>query len=229
MNELEGAFRRHNRANEHLENLDALIGQLRQLCENGVLAEEDPKTGLLQPSEEILGPLKLDAGVLIGEIAGNLRASLDYLVYVLAANDAGDPQRGTQFPIEDTAQGFTGKRPRFLAGVSDEHVAVIRQFQPYKGCEWTGALRDIDNAAKHREVLSVDVDLSVASVLTLAEHSLGGELNEDGHPADLGMSMYVKGPVKILLPEGRPIMETLQLHFQTGLLLHLFTFEFPGG
>lgn len=230
MNELLGAWRRHARANEHLTNLDTLITQIRQLCEQGVLAENDPETGELIPSEIILSPLRLNAGVLIGEIAGNLRASLDYLVYVLAENDSGSPQRGTQFPIEDTPQGFTGRSPKLLVGVSDEHVAVIRQFQPYKGCEWTGILRDLDNAAKHREVLSVGVDLNVASVLTLAEHHLGGQLDAQGVPENVGMNMYLKGPAEILLPEGRPIMQTLQqLHFQAGLLLNLFSYEFPAG
>src|SRR2546426_2343656 len=126
MNELLGAYRRHARANEHLTNLNNLVGQIRQLCENGVLAEEDSETGDFRPSENILGPLKLDAGVLIGEIAGNLRSALDYLVYVLAANDAGAPQQGTQFLIEDTPQGFTGRSPRLLVGISEEHVAIIR-------------------------------------------------------------------------------------------------------
>lgn len=229
MNELEGAYRRHSRAGEHLAHLEGIVGQIQQLGEQGVLAEDDPETDDLEPSEEILGPLRLTASVLIGEIVHNLRAALDYLVYVLAENDSGSPQKNTQFLIEDTVQGFTGRNPTALKGVSDEHVAVIRQLQPFKGCEWSRVLRDLDNAAKHRELLSVRIDQNVGSVLTLSEFSVG-ERDAKGDPLHKGMSMYLKGPVEILLPEGRPVMDTLrELHAQVGFVLQLFTYEFPPG
>ncbi len=228
MNELQGAYRRHARAREHLTNLEGIVSQIEQLGANGVLAEKDPDTGEIGPSKAILDPLKLDAGVLIGEIVHNLRAALDYLVYVIAASDAGATQKGTQFLIEDSPQGFTGRSPRLLVGVSEEHVAIIRQFQPFRGCEWSGILRDLDNASKHREVLSVGVDLNIATVLQMTEYRIGGELDADGSPESLGVNVYLKGPVQILLPEGRPLIETLtEIQTQVGLVLFLFNYEFP--
>lgn len=227
MNELEGAYRRHARAREHLTNLEGVVGQIRQLGENGVLAEENPDTREWGPSGTILDPLKLTAGVLVGEIVQNLRAALDYLVYALATKDAGTTQSGTQFLIEDSPQGFTGRSPRYLKGISEEHVAVIRQFQPFKGADWSGLLRDFDNAAKHREILSVNVDLSVGHILQLTEYRVGGELDAQGAPVPQGVQMYLKGPVQILLPEGRPIIETLrEIETQVGLVLFLFSNEF---
>src|SRR5437868_5186403 len=133
MPSLQGAFRRHARAREHLANLEGVIDQIETLGENGVLAEQNPETGIFGPAESILGPLRLTAGVLVGEIVHNLRAALDYLIYVMAESDAGSPQIGTQFLIEDSPQGFTGRSPGYLKGISEEHVAVIRQFQPFKG------------------------------------------------------------------------------------------------
>jgi hypothetical protein len=226
--ELRGAYRRHSRADEHLTDLQGVIERIQQLGEYGVLAEQDPDTGEIGPSHAVLNPLKLDAGVLVAEIVHNLRAALDYLVYVLAESDAGTPQSGTQFLIEDSAQGFTGRSPRLLVGVSDEHVAIIRQFQPFKGCEWTGILRELDNASKHREVLSVGVDLSVATALQMTEYVVGGELDADGNPPSLGVEVYLKGPVEVLLPDRRQVVDTLRyLHTQVGNVLGLFVWEFP--
>ena len=224
---LEGAYRRHARAREHLANLQGVVGRIEALGKDGVLAEQDPDTGLFGPAAHVVNPLRLEAGVLVGEIVHNLRAALDYLVYVIAESDAGSPQSGTQFLIEDSPQGFTGRSPRLLKGVSEEHVAVIRQFQPFKGCDWSGPLRDFDNASKHREILSVSVDVNIASILALSEYPLGGELDAQGAPVPQGVQMYLKGPVEILLPEGRlPVQTLTHLEQQVGIVLWLFSSEF---
>src|SRR5689334_11619575 len=130
--------------------LERLVGEIVQLCENGVLADVDLESEWVRPAPWIVDPLRNRASVVVGEIVYNLRAALDYLVYVPAEQDSGARQSGTQFPIEDSQQGFTAHRPTRLKGVSDEHAAVIRQFQPYRGCEWTRTLRDLSNPDKHR-------------------------------------------------------------------------------
>jgi hypothetical protein len=106
-------------------------------------------------------------------------------------------------------------------------VAVIRQFQPFKGADWAGQLRDFDNASKHREILSVHVDLSAGAVLQLTEYRVGGELGADGAPVPEGVQMYLKGPVDVLLPEGLPLMDMLRnIQTQVGIVLLVFTQEF---
>lgn len=117
-----------------------------------------------------------------------------------------------------------------MKGVSEEHAAIIRQFQPYKGAHWTGVLRDLDNASKHREIVSVDIDQDVASILVLNEFSVAAVLDADGNAAPDGANVYLKGAAKILLTEGYPLMETLRnLQTQVGLLLGVFMYEFPAG
>lgn len=135
----------------------------RLYLRNGVIAEHDPNTGGWEPTGNPVEFLELRASVIIGEIIHNLRAGLDYLVYALAQNDSGGIQDRTQFPIEDTLQGFTARRNTFLEGVSDENVAIIRKYQPFSGCWWTGALRDLSNADKHRELVQVNSDLVAVS------------------------------------------------------------------
>lgn len=168
--------------------------------------------------------------MIAGEIVYNLRAALDYLVYVLAENDSGSPQSGTQFLIEDTQQGFTARSKRYLKGVSDEHIAVLRQFQPYKGCEWTGILRDLSNTDKHRELATVHLDFSATGVRMLTDYPLNGEPDADGVPVPEDVSMYLKGPAFVVLPDGRVLVDTLrELETQVGLVLLLFSYEFPTG
>lgn len=226
MNELQGPFLRRERAREHLPNLEAVVETIRQTCEQGVVAYEDPETGLWGPSPEVIDPWRLRAGMLAGEILYNLRAALDYLIYVLAQHDSGMVQSGTQFPIEDSQQGFTARKERILKGVSEEHVAIVRQFQPFKGCDWTRLLRDLSNIDKHRELASVDVDFSISSLLTITEH--GPEFDAEGVPVERDVGMYLKGPAAIRLPEGGGLVDTLrELETQVGLVLAIFSYEFP--
>jgi hypothetical protein len=228
MNELQGAFLRRERAREHLPNLEAVVSTIVQTCESGVVAYEDPHTGHWGPSPMVMDPWRRRASMLAGEIVYNLRAALDYLIYVLATNDSGTPQSGTQFLIEDTQQGFTSRSKRYLKGLTDEHVAIVRQFQPFKGCHWTGLLRDLSNPDKHRELVSVDVDFNPTALLTITQH--GPETDADGVPIENDVGMYLKGPALVYLPQQLPLIETLrELETQVGLVLALFSYEFPPG
>jgi hypothetical protein len=228
MNELQGAYLRRERAREHLPDLETVVTTLIKTCESGVAAYEDPETGEWGPAPWVIDPLRLRAGMLAGEVLYNLRAALDYLVYVVAASDAGTPQDGTQFLIEDTQQGFTSRSKRFLKGVSEEHIALIRQFQPYKGCEWTGILRDLSNIDKHRELASVHVDFAATAFGQITEWRITPEGEADGEPTQHDMGMYLKGPANVLLPGGRPLIETLRhLEAQVGAVLFVFSYEFP--
>jgi len=119
---------------------------------------------------------------------------------------------------------------RVLRGVSEEHAAIIRQFQPYRGCEWTRTLRDLSNPDKHRELVSVNVDLTVSAVLTLTEVTINGDSQPDSDEGPEDMTMYLKGPALITLPDGGPVVETLrQLQTQVQAVLFIFTYEFPAG
>ena len=40
-------------------------------------------------------------------------------------------------------------------------LAAIEWLQPYSGCDWTKALRDLSNRDKHREFVSIKGDYTV--------------------------------------------------------------------
>lgn len=217
-----------------MPDLERVVGEIVQLCEHGILADVEFETEQVTPSPVILDPLRNRASVLVGEIVYNLRAALDYLVYVLAEEDSGTRQNATQFPIEDSQQGFTAHRHTWLKGVSDEHAAIIRQFQPYRGCEWTRILRDLSNPDKHRELVTVDVDFTLQRLMMLTEqdvrHIRGEREAQLERPFDENMTVYLKGPALVTLPDGLPVIETLhELNRQATFLLLLFTYEFPAG
>jgi hypothetical protein len=92
--------------------------------------------------------------ILVGEVAYNLRASLDYLIYKLAILDSGSEQQGTQFPVTGAPENFRGRnRNRYLRGVNDTHAEAIERLQPYNGVDWTKKLVSVSNPDKHRHLI----------------------------------------------------------------------------
>jgi hypothetical protein len=167
-------------------------------------------------------------GTLVGEITYNLRCSLDYLVYALAALDAGSPQKGTQFPIMYAPQDFAGRGKAMLNGVNSVHIAAIERLQPYNGCQWTARLRDLSNMDKHRHIvpgggmmkatvhsgLCVDLRCIVGAFDRKAKHPITG--------ADVDVKIHV---ASVILFAGRsPVIETIE-EVQTGVADTLRQFE----
>lgn len=149
-NALNDAFRRVERADQHLADLSAEIASWReaQLGMLGVEAAEGGRVAMLM-NYGFQGPPP-EWSVVIGELIYNLRAALDYLVYGLAWVGSGVEQSRTQFLIEDDEASFRGRAAQGLCGVLPQQVEGIRALQPFRGCTWTREIRDLSNQDKHR-------------------------------------------------------------------------------
>lgn len=119
--------------------------------------ERERDHGLRAFQEPRVIPAKLRR--LVSEALVHLRTSLDYAVYELSALRAEERsasssswQKASQFPIVDTSESFqnVGRRLRCL---SEADISVVESFQPYRGMEWLGRLRDLSNADKHRALV----------------------------------------------------------------------------
>jgi hypothetical protein len=222
---LDEALLRASRAEEHLEALDREIAVYVEANEAASLIKVEGMTvSAIWPPEP---PPMLS--VRVGEIVYNLRAALDYFVYRLAELDAGNVIKGTQFPIEDTPEGFKRRTPRFLRGVNETHVAGIERLQPYHGADWARLLRDLSNIDKHQALHVVgyqatgSVRINVGGTEEEA-NALGGF-----RIAGDDVAMYYPAPIYVAFPDGTPIEETLkQLLTETRNVLHAFHPEFKG-
>jgi hypothetical protein len=128
---LDGAYARLDRVREHLTDLEVREKAILHPQIANIVAETDLNTVKDFVITDPLADLPQRFSILIGETIYNLRAALDYLVFDLAILDSGGPRKGTQFPIDDTKDVFTGHRGRFLKGLSTKHIAQIEALQPY--------------------------------------------------------------------------------------------------
>lgn len=159
---LRNSKRRVNRAAEHLTELAKLFGEYTT-ANSGTLylvlnPDKPPHMGgefTFDWSEGRTPPSRI--GILAGEVVYNLRAATDYLVYALAALDAGTPNEKSQFPIEEKEKVYREvRRNTWLQGVNDKHVDQLAAYQPFAGCKWTRTLRDLSNFDKHRQLTPIN-------------------------------------------------------------------------
>jgi hypothetical protein len=213
-----GAQLRLDRAAEHLAQLQSSIEVFRQEYKDGFSFEFDSETEQLRmTAQNETGEPWPMLSVLVGEVVYNVRAALDYFVYELAFIDSGKPQRGTQFPIESTPEGFARRRKTFLKGVSDEHVALIERLQPHAGCQWTKILALLSNPDKHMHLtVLANMTESVAKVskgeFGAFDHVATGQVfrAESGpNPGDVHVDFSVS--IRIAFPEGPEVVETLEV------------------
>ncbi len=241
---------RHDRAREHLADINLTIEAFREKNPYPIPAYEDtdamPQSwwDLAAAHRPTVGPsgyevtrevrLSPELSIRVGEFIYNLRSALDHLVFALAWHDGGKKptgghERKLQFPIEDRPKSFWTRRNTLLKGVSDPNVALIERYQPYKGCSWTGILRDLSNTDKHRELLT----------LAGALDTYGGEWFDSldaipeaareharlASPDQVDVGFYATLDVTFM--DGLPVSETLeQLEAEVGKLLLRFRREF---
>lgn len=216
MNPLDGAYKRVNRAGEHLSDLKRGIKAFRQNKINGISIDYQRIRNPIKRNEFIdirnvrsrPIPMPQQFSILVGEIIYNLRAALDYLIYELACFDSKQEVEKTQFPIENFPETFNRRicsveakgRNKYLRGVSSEHVTAIKRLQPFDGCQWTRWLRDISNPDKHRRLTVMDSPIVVGSEVSGTEALISDQ------------SVNVKDifSFEVIFQDGTPVVETLE-------------------
>lgn len=153
---LDGADLRIERAKHHLAELNTLESAYRLAHEKDLVIDFDSSAKItsvrLKEEAKLIPPI---FSVILGEAVYNLRAALDYLVFELVRLDWERTQNRAKFLIEDSSASFWGKvngRNKPLQGLSDRHLGMIEDLQPYKRHEWLKLLREISNLDKHREL-----------------------------------------------------------------------------
>jgi len=212
---LNGAIVRVARAKKHLTDLHGELADWLVEQENAIVAQFNPQPphNFLADVSKCIGP-PLIVGVLIGEIAYNLRSALDYLVFELAKLDSGAEQKGTQFPIEDKPESFRGNAPRMLVGLNPTHIAQIERYQPYNnGCNWIARLRDLSNPDKHRHLIPGKGVAGITVHSSLERNDLDriqGFERYAPHPTLGNVKVKVHNAISITLDDGTPVVYMLE-------------------
>jgi hypothetical protein len=209
MPSLADAYARLERADEHLSEVHALAQQICTAQAEATRVQVAPGMTLMSGElgqvffvESANTPIAGRLSVLVGDSVNCLRSCLDYLVGELAELDSGSRMSRTQFPVEQSADAFRGRRQSFLNGVSDAHVTHIELLQPYNGTSWTAKLSRMSNWDKHNKLVLVAHDYLLGGRVTTGETSDSGEM-----PIQLQISLQPS--LRVQLEDGLQLLETL--------------------
>jgi hypothetical protein len=157
------------------------------------------------------------AKLLTSEIVQHLRAALDYLAYNLVWLDAGRPDRGGErsihFPVVRNETRWKSEAHGRLPGVTREHLAIIREYQPFMGCRWTATLADLAMIDRHRFVLDIFREYSGAFSNSAETVSVDPE-DPTQVVVDVGAVDF-----RFMLPDEQPAVDALATFSREAALL----------
>ena len=165
---LQGVNAKINRAQQCLQTLDNDIAEFCQYeRRKHVFAMEQRLLPVLHSRE----PESLvDYAVRVGEIAYNLRSSLDYLVWQLVIDNGEKPTHRNEFPISDDKDKYHKMAHDKLKGMKQRHIRMIERYQPYQEVGGIGShlwmLHTICRIDKHRYLNVVNFHSIVSAPVT---------------------------------------------------------------
>lgn len=148
------------RAEAHLNNLRKRAEAFTDTEPYAVRIERDGELFHFFAVDQGVGPVPTDIPLIAGEVAYQLRSSLDHLIHqlVIANGNATvlENSRRHQFPIFKTLDGYKARAGQMIEGVSDEARRRIESCQPYESPLNTAEddplwiLSDLNNTDKHK-------------------------------------------------------------------------------
>jgi len=162
MQPLIGPYLKLRRAKKHLNALKQAIQRFLKSNPYTFVLEPNPNPPDYVLRAKINNVPPTEWSAIVGDFAHNARSALDLLVFQVSTLSADDSRRTQlQFPIFDyptkvgRVSGYAEREESYLAGVSEEHRAVIERYQPYHRqdgfqSDALGLLADLNNADKHR-------------------------------------------------------------------------------
>ena len=191
---LEGVDAKIDRARTSLRNLDS---EISHYCNCRIEHTRREALNLGYRAGFLLGgpaDLPTEWPVAIGEIAYNLRSSLDHLIWQLVIHNGKTPTRNSQFPIflDKTKYGKAAKRQ--VKGVGSHSRKLIEESQPFQENNRAGVylwiLHSICNIDKHRHLNLVDHYSSVSAHL---KEDVNPELFPGGLFEGLELFLHLEG------------------------------------
>jgi hypothetical protein len=156
MADLSGVRAKLRRAEEHCQAYDELFANYLETDPYAILFEYDLETGwhTFRWSVESEPPLE-ELALIFSDIVGNLRSTLDYLVWQLVLLGGRKPGRQTAFPIVKREKDWRVQGGSALTGVSEEWAQLIEEMQPFQRFDRPdlhplAILEHVNNITKHR-------------------------------------------------------------------------------
>lgn len=133
MADLIGVRAKLRRADEHRQEFDEVFARFLSSQPYSIVSSFDPETGwhTFRWQVENEPPLE-DLALIYGDILGNLRTTLDYLVWQLVLAAGNKPGRYNAFPVITRRKDWDVQSVSALKGIDERWVEEIWHLQPFQ-------------------------------------------------------------------------------------------------
>jgi hypothetical protein len=168
---MEGPRLKVARARKHTEELKDLVFSYLELNAWRIGGNYERATKTFEFRTHLTKQPPAVLGIVLGDIAHNLRSALDHIAWTLALRTSrGEPSRKTAFPLARSPEDFHGRAcQRMLRDIPPKFLALIESLQPYQprgeldfDPTWLGVLREMSNTDKHRLVVAAPTTFELA-------------------------------------------------------------------
>jgi hypothetical protein len=156
-----------------------------------IVLEQDAK-GCLVSRFGNVRPFPIAYSLLIGEIAHQLRSSLDHLIFAVARPATPGQEQRVKFPLCSTGKRFRDMKSSSLCNVPRGVLSLVESVQPYHcrkrpETRFLGQLQTIHNWDKHRSLTvasavlrETNVELRIIGDTSIIKHEIfGGRIERD--------------------------------------------------
>jgi hypothetical protein len=205
------------RAEEHLDTLDARIGEYFADKPYVSVREYDPQHNTRLAGIRITKRPPTDLALVIGDYLHNLRSALDHLAWELVIASGGKPSPRTEFPIYKDARVYQRKTSGIaIRPCIAPHVGTfIEGLQPYHQGDdallhplWI--LHELSNIDKHRTLHLASMWISRGERFTLGQRADTDEVVFffRGTPGQTEMDVEIQSALSVTLTEPTHLMGT---------------------
>jgi hypothetical protein len=219
---------RVERAREHIKSLE------RQIAGYGWAGPMHPSI----KTASIGFPPSAICSILVGEIAYNLKAALDYLVFELFYLATGKLHNGTKFLIVDTPKEWERNFPQtdtppkvlkklWIHHLRAEHQAILKELQPFNRTEWTKTLQKITNPDRHRQLIELAGEIGYVQLERLSPER-AATIAATGFPNQMFVHFETTREVRLHRIEGDAVGTMQNRADHVAKVIERFELDFQG-
>jgi hypothetical protein len=185
------------RAEKHINDLNAILGEFTKRKTHEVVIEHDPHGGDDLLKVRSIESLPTDFILTLGDAIHNLRASLDYAINEIEFLTIGERTIYTAFPARDTRDSLISAINGGLKQKAPKEIidCIVDGIQPYRGGNGASilALHALDIEDKHRLLLTKVEFILVTRIIVEDDAGMEWSFDTDLFPEGRFSGISLKG------------------------------------
>lgn len=153
---LSGVRAKIERANQHVNDLQAAVNTFAERKSNRVIIEVDKEARKTIFKAQITEDIPPEVSAIIGDCVHNLRTALDYIICNAVVTNKRQIRKAHGFPIASSRKKFEAACVGKIDGTTQEVAKLLHRLKPYSGGrEPFWIIHELDRLDKHQAIIPI--------------------------------------------------------------------------